>query len=124
MRFLLACLCIAVAATTAVPLPAQGRRGNPPPQAIDKIAADFEGVLKKVTGSKLLLEGADGNVMEIVATRKTEIFVKGKPGKLKQLVEGENILIEARRGPGAIEAVIIRQGPIDEEKTTNRPLKP
>jgi hypothetical protein len=123
MRSLLFWLC-SVVATASFPVLAQGRRGNPPPQAIDKIAADFQGVLKKVNGSRLLLEVADGNVMEIVTTRKTEILIKGKPGKLKQLVEEEPIHIEARRGPGAIEATTVRQGAAGEEKTPNAPPKP
>ncbi|BDC52073.1 hypothetical protein F183_A43880 [Bryobacterales bacterium F-183] len=103
---------------------AQGRRGNPPPQEIHKIAADFEGVLKKVNGSKILLEVADGNVMEITTTRKTAVVIKGKHAQVKQLVEDQPIQVEARRGPGAVEAVTIRQGLADQEKTTNRPLKP
>lgn len=113
-----------LALAVVVSATAQGRRGNPPPQAIDKIAADFQGVLKKVNGSKLLLEVTDGNVMEIVANRKTEVFIKGKPGSVKQLVVDEPIQIEARRGAGAIEATAIRQGAVDEEKTTDRLPKP
>lgn len=126
MRSLLFCLCAAtVAEVSLVSLAcAQGRRGNPPPQAIDRIAADFQGVLKKVNGSKLLLEVADGNVMEIVATRKTIVLIKGKPGKLKELVEDEPVHVEARRGPGAVEATAIRQGAAEEEKTPGRPSKP
>ncbi len=83
-----------------------GPRNNPGPIA-NELAADFAGTLKKVDGSKLWLELADGNMMEFRATRKTKFLVDGKAGKLKDLVEGELAEIEGRHAPGAIEAVTV-----------------
>ena len=107
-RLLIALLLICSLAATA-----QYRRGgsagpkNNPGGLAHEPAASFAGILKKVDGSKIYLELADGNMMEFRATRKTAYTVAGKAAKLKDLVEGRLVEIEGRHAPGAIEAVTV-----------------
>jgi hypothetical protein len=96
----------------SLPVEAQYRRGsngpkNNPGGLANEPAASFHGILKKVDGSKIYLELADGNMMEFRATRKSTYMVAGKPAKLKDLVEGRLAEIEGRHAPGAIEAVTV-----------------
>src|SRR5687767_11768688 len=105
-------LVVALVLICSVPAAAQYRRGssgpkNNPGGLANEPAASFHGILKKVDGTKLYLELADGNMMEFRATRKTIYKVAGKSAKLKDLVEGRLAEIEGRHAPGAIEAVTV-----------------
>ena len=84
-----------------------GPKNSPVPLPYE-VPADFKGVIKSISGSKILIELPDENILEFRATKKTAFQIRGAAGKLKDLAPGQKVEIEGRHSAGAIEAVTVK----------------
>jgi hypothetical protein len=80
-------------------------------ESVQRPAASFQGTIKAVDGSKILLELPDGNIIEFRATRKSKVQVGGRNARLKDLASGQAAEIDGRYVLGVVEAVKVTAKP-------------
>ncbi len=87
----------------------KGKPGQTRKDKSDELLPTFNGTLKSISSTQLLLETDDSNTVQFHCSKKTRFYDGGKKVKASALKPGDTLAVEAKRAPDdSLDAVNVR----------------